>query len=296
MDMRTTKILSRGAKIPWWGKIAAKVILARLPLGHQFWKRLGLFQFGPMEQPAYAYGVFQDHFDRARLSIRNPGFVGLELGPGDSLLYAMVAYAFGASSYYLVDVGAFATQDLKPYRSMAQFLGKLDLPVPELESMSSLEAILAACRASYGTSGLDSLWTIPDSTVDFIWSHTVLQHIKRSEFPETMRQLRRVLRADGVCSHHVALYDMLGGGLHHLRFSERVWESRWMSQSGFYTNRLRFSEMLSLFKEAGFAVTVERVLQWDHLPIARSKLWSHFQRLPEDDLCISGFHAILRPI
>lgn len=282
-------------KFPWWGKIAVKVIAARIPLDYHTWRRLGLFRCGPMEQPAYAYGVFKEHFDRAH-AIRPLGFVGLELGPGNSLFSAMVAYAFGVSKYYLVDVGAFATQDLKPYRSMAQFLRQLDLPVPEVERMSSVEEILAACGASYHTCGLDSLRSLPAGSVDFIWSHTVLQHVKRADFQETMRQLRRMLRADGVCSHFLDLRDMLGGGLHHLRFSERVWESKLMSRSGFYTNRLRYSEMLALFKEAGFRTDIETIKRWETRPIPRSKLALQFQDLAEDDLCITGFHAILRPI
>ena len=40
------------SQVPWWGKIAAKMILARLPVDYKAWKRLHLFEQGAMEKPA----------------------------------------------------------------------------------------------------------------------------------------------------------------------------------------------------------------------------------------------------
>jgi SAM-dependent methyltransferase len=282
--------------VPWWGKIAAKVILARLPVDYSAWKRLHMFQLGAMEKPAYAYGVFKSHFDQVRSRRTLDSFVGLELGPGDSLLSAMVAHAYGASAYHLVDVEAFAQADLKRYRAMAEFLTERGLPTFDAEDLTSVEAVLTACRATYGTSGLRTLRVIPDKSVDFAWSHSVLQHIKRAEFLETMRELRRVLRADGISSHWVDLQDCLGGALNNLRFRESVWESPFMAGSGFYTNRIRYSEMLALFKEAGFEPEVVHLKRWHRLPTSRTKLCYRFRDLPEDELCVQCFHAILRPI
>jgi hypothetical protein len=198
------------APIPWWGKIAAKVILARLPVDYKIWKRLHLFEYGNMEEPSYAHGVFRKHFDAVRSRKTFNGFVGLELGPGDSLLSAMIAHAYGASAYYLVDVGAFARADVKRFGAMADFLVDQGLPTIEVDNVTSTEALLAACRATYGTRGLISLRAIPDHSVDYIWSHAVLQHVRLAEFLETMRELRRQLRADGISSHWVDLQDCLG--------------------------------------------------------------------------------------
>ena len=237
------------AQVPWWGKIATKMILARLPVDYRTWKRLRLFQRGVMEEPAYAYGEFKKHFDPARSLRTLNGFVGLELGPGDSVLSAMVAHAFGASAYYLVDVAAFAQAGVKPYQAMADFLADQGVPRLDVDDLTSVETILSACRATYWTSGLTSLRAIPDQSVDFVWSHSVLEHVRRTEFLETMRELRRVLHADGISSHWVDLEDHLGGALNNLRFPESVWESPFMTRGDFYTNRIRYSEMLALFKE-----------------------------------------------
>jgi SAM-dependent methyltransferase len=281
--------------VPWWGKIAAKLILARLPLNYKARKQLHVFDNGAMDEPAYAYGVYKKHFDQVQSRRILDRFVGLELGPGDSLFSAMVAHAFGASAYHLVDVAAFAHDDLKRYRAMADFLMGQGLPTLDAEDLTSIKTILAVCRATYGTSGLTSLRAIPDKSVDFVWSNSVLQHVRRAEFLETMRQLRRVLRADGISSHWMDLRDCLGGALNNLRFRESVWESPFMAGSGFYTNRIRYSEMLTLFKEAGFESEVINLKRWDRLPTSRSKLDDRFRGLPEDELCVRGFHVILRP-
>jgi len=290
-----TNLRPFAAEVPWWGKIAAKVILARLPVNYRAWKQLHLFENGAMDEPAYAYGVYKKHFDRVKSRRILDRFVGLELGPGDSLLSAMVAHAFGASGYHLVDVAPFAHADLKRYRAMADFLAGQGLPAPDVEDLTSIETILAVCRATYGTAGLTSLRAIQDKSVDFVWSHTVLQHVRRAEFLETMQELRRVLRADGISSHWVDLQDCLGGALNNLRFRESVWESPLMAGSGFYTNRIRYSEMLAVFKEAGFESEVVHLKRWDRLPTSRSKLDDRFRGLSHDELCVRGFHVILRP-
>jgi len=283
------------SQIPWWGRIAAKVLLARLPVRYSLWKRWRLFERGAMDQPAYAYAAFRKHFQSAQSRINLEKFVGMELGPGDSLLSAMAAHAHGASAYYLVDVGPFAQADVQQYRAMGAFLANQGLRTPDTAHFKSVETILAACRATYGTGGLTSLRAIPDNSVDLVWSHSVLQHISRAEFLQTMRELRRVLREDGISSHWVDLQDMLGGDLNNLRFRESVWESPFMAGSGFYTNRIRYSEMLTLFKKAGLEAEVVSQTHWEKLPTPRSKLWDRFREIPEEELCVRCFHVILRP-
>ena len=100
--------------------------VSRLPLNHDFWKSLNLFEHGFMEKPDYAYRVFKEHFDRAsQQKTFQPGFVSLELGPGESLHSALVSNSFGSSKAYIVDVAQFASEDMQIYRDMADFLMKI---------------------------------------------------------------------------------------------------------------------------------------------------------------------------
>jgi SAM-dependent methyltransferase len=281
--------------VPWYVKITAKVVLARLPLGYDFWRKLNLFVHGAMNKPDYAYEVFRQHFQRSNFARKSDKFVSLELGPGDSLLSAIVATAHGSAKCYLVDAGDFATKEIAPYREMADFLRLRKLPTQNINSNTVLEGALASCNAVYLTQGLSSLRNIPSGSVDFIWSQAVFEHIRRHEFLETMCELRRVLRPDGVCSHRVDLKDHLGGALNNLRFSTRLWELNWVSKSGFYTNRLRYSDMTKLFKKAGFDVQIVSVNSWDVMPTPRRLMSSEFRSLSEEDLLVKEFDVLLRP-
>lgn len=282
--------------VPWWGRIAAKLVLARVPASYQSWHRLNLFSHGTMDDPDYAHRVFRSHFERSRFARKAGEFVGLELGPGSSVLSAVVAAAYGAASYRLVDTGTFATLDLAPYKRMARHLRSLGLPAPDLERATDLPTILAACRAEYSTEGLASLRTLPDASVDFVWSQAVLEHVRRADFLTTMQELRRVLRRDGVCSHRVDFKDHLGGGLNNLRLPDSLWEREWMApRSGFYTNRIRCSEMLNHFEQAGFAVEVVATARWDKPPLARSAMATQFRHLGDEDMCVRELDVLLHP-
>jgi len=279
--------------VPWWVKIAAKIVLTRLQVSYDFWGKLGLFQHGEMDEPSYAYRVFKQHFDNVQIAEE---FVSLELGPGDSLFSALISRAFGGSASYLVDAGDFARKDVEPYRAIADFLTQKELPTPNIQELKSLEEILNCCSANYLTSGLTSLRTIPAQSVDYIWSNAVLEHVRKKDFLDTMLELRRIIRNNGVCSHQVDLKDHLSNALNNLRFPEHIWENEFMANSGFYTNRIQYYQMLDIFGQAGFDVKVIKVTRWDKLPTPRAKLSKEFMSKSDEELCISGFSVLLKPI
>jgi hypothetical protein len=257
---------------------------------------MGYFSHGNMDRPDYAYRVFKRHFDAADFPRKNGGFVGLELGPGDSALSAVAARAYGAAAWHLVDAGRFATPNLEPYRAMADLYRNHGRDAPDLVSATDLNEVLYLCGASYDTDGLRSLEALPEQSLDFVFSQAVLEHVRRSEFLQTMRAVRRAISPCGLCSHTVDLSDHLGGGLNNMRLGTTLWEAPWMVRSGFYTNRLRLSEMLALFRDAGFEAEVTRVARWDIPPLPRHKLAPEFRGLSDDDLLVREFDVLLRPI
>jgi SAM-dependent methyltransferase len=218
----------------------------------------------------------------------------LELGPGDSLFSAMLAKAHGAGLCWLVDTGDFAVRDLAAYRAMARHLTACGLASPAMDDIRSLEDLLARCGARYLTDGVASLRQIPTGSVDFVWSQAVLEHVRRRDFDAMLAETRRILRPGGLCSHRIDLQDHLGGALNNLRFSERLWESDWFARSGFYTNRLRFGELVERCRRAGFAVETREVERWPRLPTPRERLAAPFRDLPDDELRVLGCDLILR--
>jgi len=279
---------------PWYLRVAGKVILSRIPIPYQAWRALRLFVHGGMTKPAYAYGVFRKHFDACAFPRKTGGFIALEIGPGDSLLSAVVAAAFGAARCYLVDTGNYAITDVAPYQEVAQLLKSYGLAPPDLVGARDLGDVLRRCNATYLVDGLASLRELPAHSIDFAWSQAVLEHIRRREFAPGVHELRRVLVAGGCVSHQVDLKDHLGGGLNNLRFPERWWEAEWLARSGFYTNRIRFSEMMRLFAAEGFNVESLVTRRFESLPLSRTSLASEFRNLSDEDLMVSEFHAVLR--
>jgi SAM-dependent methyltransferase len=279
--------------IPWQIKIAFKILLARLPLSYQIRKKMGFFNTGKMEHPDYALAVFEKHFSDARFAQHTGSFTALELGPGNSLFSALIAHAHGAAHTYLVDVGCFASKNIAPYRLMESRLHELGLRPPNLDKCSTFEELQAACGAEYLTQGLASLRKIPSDSVDFILSNAVLGHVRRAELLPTLLELRRIQRSDGVGSHCNGFGDILSGGMDALRFSERVWESRFMATSGFYTNRIHYQELMRLFRLAGFTPEVVRLFRRATLPIPRRKMAQPFAALPDEDLMVSSLDVLL---
>jgi hypothetical protein len=278
------------AGIPWYLKIGTKLVLARLPLPYRLWKKIGIFDNGPMQKSAYALQVFKLHFQAGKVS---PGFTCLELGPGDSLLSALFACAHGAGKTYLIDAGSFAMTDCEVYRQVAVELKSAGYAVPT--EFGSVEEMLQLCRAEYLTTGLNAVEMIPARSVDFIWSQAVLEHVRKEEFAPMITAWRRVIKDDGFASHSVDLKDHFNSALNNLRFSDERWESKLFRTSGFYTNRIRFNEMLEIFRRHGFHADVTARKRWETLPTPRHKLAPRFQGCSDEELLTSSFTVVLRP-
>ncbi len=221
------------------------------------------------------------------------GSVLLELGPGDGISSGLLAFTHGAAHTYLVDAGDFAERDLNVYKHIFGHWESEGIPINAIKECTTFDELCAQSGITYLTDGLNSLKKIPTDSVDFIFSHAVLEHIRYSEFRETMYELRRVLKPNGQCSHKVDLKDHLGGALNNLRFSDKVWESKLFAGSGFYTNRIRFAEMVQLCEEVGFLCDITEIQKWETLPTPRHKLWGKFRHLSDDDLLVSGFEVTL---
>ncbi len=278
----------------WAAKIAAKLILGRIPFRHQLLRKLSMFKHGRMDEAAHALSIFNLHKKAAYPGGPPAGISVLELGPGDSLATALIAKAYGAGSVYLCDVDHYATDDIEKYQGMAIELKQSGLDnVPNLANADYLEEMLEACNAQYLTNGLEGLRSIPDKSIDFIWSHSVLEHIRKRDFYDTMLELRRILKDTGRVSHNVDLMDHLQKSLNSLRFSESIWENETFANSGFYTNRLRCEESLKLMEKSGFRIVTHEKGQWDELPLPREKMHSDFNSYSDDELRVRTYSILL---
>jgi len=276
-------------KWPWFLKMFLKILLARFPVPHAIWYKVGIFKHGEMADFSYARGVFVSHLAKAGLEEigKNLNKTILEVGPGESLTSALFAKAYGFKRSVLLDVGNFTLPDLTVYQELARKLAGEGMPCPLIHACGSIEEMLIALDSQYLITGLKSLKMIPDESVDFIFSNAVLEHIRKKEFSETSQEFWRILKPGGICTHVVDYRDHLEESLHNLRFSDWFWEADWIASSGFYTNRIRFGEMIRIFEALSFEVQVLNKVEWQTLPISKKYLNVQFRSMPDAELKIS---------
>jgi SAM-dependent methyltransferase len=283
--------------IPWWVKISAKLVLSRLPIPYDFWRNIGLFRHGEMNDPSHAINTFTSYYERAKhYGLLAVGYHSLELGPGDSILSGLAARAMGAEKVWLLDAGNFATIDVEACKKATELLRARGVHAPDIAGAKSLQDVLNLSGVDYLTEGTKSLTVIPTGSIDFCWSQVVLEHVPKSEFVTFLKELRRVTKPGGIGVHSIDFRDHLGGELNNLRFPGALWESKFFSRSGFYTNRIRPREMIAMFKEAGFSVELLKETHWTELPLARNKMAKEFSHLPDEDFMVAEIDIITKPV
>lgn len=172
-------------------------------------------------------------FERYKRFLPVSGKDILEIGPGHTLEVLAQAKVDGAKSCTAIDIVDYRSSDQAGFEDI-KFIRYDGRTIP-LSSASN----------------------------DLIWSHTVFEHLR---FPgQTVKECFRVLRPGGSLIALIDLGDHAFYGAVQpqpdkvfdcLRYPEWLWNlMRWNRSS--YTNRLRKSGWIKLFKETGFVVRHE---------------------------------------
>ena len=204
----------------WALKIILKIIFSRLNIPYSVWKNFNIFKHGQMESFEYSRKIFEGHFrDMSKVNkIDNP--IIMEIGPGDSLFSMVYSRKYSNEKFYFIDVGNFATKNLNLYFQLQKNLEKENLEVKNLvKPFKDFVDLLCFYNTEYLTSGLESLKEIDDNSVDYIFSHSVLEHVRKYELNALIKEMYRVLKPNGVISHNINYKDHLDDSLNNLRFS-----------------------------------------------------------------------------
>tara|TARA_A100001015_G_C15036810_1_gene736833 strand:+ start:642 stop:1487 length:846 start_codon:yes stop_codon:yes gene_type:complete len=279
----------------WLLKIILKIIFSRLNIKYSYWKKFRIFRHGQMENFGYSRKIFEGHFrDMNKVNkIDNP--IIMEIGPGDSLFSMIYSRKYSNEKFYFLDVNDFASKDLNLYLKLQKKLDNENYFPKKIKSqIQSFDDLLKNYNAKYLIKGLQSLRKIDDNSIDYIFSHSVIEHIRKYEINNFIEEIYRILKPNGVISHNINYKDHLGESLNNLRFSEQIWESNLFAKSGFYTNRIPAVEMHKNFQKCGFNLVEEDFGRWDKLPILRSSLSKEFRKYTNDELArpTSRFIAI----
>jgi len=69
----------------------------------------------------------------------------------------------------------------------------------------------------------------------------------------------------------------------------------WIARSGFYTNRIHYSEIIELFRQPDFEMNVINVARWERRPTPRERMASEFKGFDDDNLLVSAIDVLLKP-
>lgn len=288
--------LSRGAPVPWWAKFGIKLGLAAVGVHGARARAIGLARPSyAARDPAKLLDAPQALVETAARLLGRPPRSLLEVGPGAMVLRAPVLAGLGLQQVWFIDPADSAPAGPAPYAAVAALARARGLAVPDLAGCTDRGAVLARCRASLLIGGPAALAAIPDGAVDLVVSTAVLEHVRREDMAPLLAQLRRVTAPDGIGLHGIDFQDHLGGGLQHLRFSDRFWATPLVGRAGIYVNRLGLSAIVSRFRHAGFAVEVAEATVWPTRPPGPARPNPDAIRPGADDW-VARAHLEVRPL
>ena len=100
---------------------------------------------------------------------------------------------------------------------------------------------------------------LPDNSVDYHISTTVLEHITELDIKRILLEAKRLLKKDGVALHFIDLSDHFQHQdtsitkINFLRYSDKEW-NRIARNEFAYTNRLRASNFMEIFSDLSFKI------------------------------------------
>ncbi|SRR5579871_1715839 len=141
---------------------------------------------------------------------------------------------------------------------------------------------------------------LPDSSLDMVFSNSVLEHVPGPVIQAMFHEQRRVLKPGGLavhsvnCGDHYAYFDRARNPVEYLTYSENEW-SFWNNDL-LYQNRLRPSDFLNMARAAGLALPL---IEFRPKPALLEKLPSlkidpRFAAYPPAELCCTSIDFVAR--
>lgn len=201
----------------------------------------------------------------------------LEIGPGGSIGFGLLALKNGAQKYYAVENGrhSFITNDrLDSYKKILNNDEKL---IENLFLKERKGYIYNPLRINFIEINQDSKYSIPDNSIDFIYSCAVLEHVHNLDL--CFSEMHRVLKINGIMNHQVDLQDHIFSqeSLQFLKIND-FWFNKLFKNIGAYVNRKRWGEYENLIKKNGLKIlNLEKnviFLQNDRVPKKLSDKYS----------------------
>ncbi|MGV7215892.1 class I SAM-dependent methyltransferase [Bradyrhizobium sp. UFLA05-112] len=204
----------------------------------------------------------------------------LEIGAGRDLAVPLTLRKLGVQRVIASDIEPLAKIDLVQHAAMHI------LPNRSFANWDELRSFGIDYRAPHHVSSADS-------EVDCTCSHEVLEHVPADQLKPLLSGLRAVTKGLTIhsidYSDHYARSDESVSRFNFLRYSDTEW--RPFNSGKQYVNRLRHSDYVRLFEEAGFTILDATTIPGE--PI--SGVAEQFLRYDQDDLFAIKGRIIARP-
>ncbi len=265
----------------WKQKAAVQRMLARLPQRashsvYYFVQRCfgRLRRTNPWKRLAAGVGIL-DRIAERDADARGARF--LEVGTGRRLNVPIALYLGGAGAITTVDVNPYLRADLirrdvewigrRRHEIKALFGAHALLPgfnerlqqLVEADVEIDLPSLLTMMNVRYLSPADAACLDLPDGSIDYHVSYTVLEHVPPDVLCGIFREGARVLRPGGRFVHfvdfgdHFAQADPAISSINFLQFSDAQWQARAGNRYA-YHNRLRVDDLAALMREAGLNV------------------------------------------
>ncbi|MEO5730513.1 MAG: methyltransferase domain-containing protein, partial [Byssovorax sp.] len=179
-------------------------------------------------------------------------------------------------------------------------LAEMERAHRDLLEARGIEDLLRRARIDYRAPADASDTHLPESSVDVVYSNSVLEHIPGPVILRIMEESRRVLRPGGVaihsvnCGDHYAYFDRSITQINYLSYSEQEW-SAWNNDIQ-YQNRLRAPDLVELAEKAGLEIILKK--QSAKAPLLKQletmKIAPEFRRYSPEQLACTSIDFVAR--
>lgn len=248
--------------------------------------------------------------DRVRPGVDRSALRCYEFGGGWDLIAALCLWAMGVEHQTVIDINPNVALDLvdDTIRRFATDGDRLErvlgvrLRRPDEAPIGTVEELVTRFGISY-LAPQDARGTgLADSSVDFVTNTFTLEHIPPGYIAAILGETRRIMAPGALISSRIDMQDHYHyvqpsiSVYNYLRFPD--WQWRWLNPPLHSQNRLRHSQYVQLFEQAGFEIawndpatpTTEDLAELHGIPIA-----PEFDRFTVTDLGTKYTHLVARP-
>jgi len=277
-----------------------KNVGAGVPLLRRLKEKYSQRRFDLLANIDYPFNVFEDLLERCNRNLNVKDKVVLEIGPGNSLAIGLLFLACGAKKVFLVDRFKHLFWDEHDIAFHKKVLKRIEEKGVPFKSLAS-EAISFTrngsidfdnCKLEYRFTDAAKL-PLDNCSIDIVFSNAVLEHVHNVK--DTIGEISRVTKFNGISIHEIDLRDHFfqATPLRLVCYPDILWNLMTWYRPG-YTNRLRLSDYLRLFKASGFLVKELKTTREYLGDLSNLKIAKKFKGYSYEEMKILAFWVLLQ--